>query len=90
MYGLLNIKGTVNVFETPSFIGVQYDNKPLVLISKTNGRLYCIEGEYPLKYQQHQASFVLRILKKFGLVENVHYRRIKMGEKKEIERGIES
>jgi len=78
IYQLVNAKENITIMEVPNFFYIQYASRPVILINRINGRLYAnfsqgfTEGEI-----QHQASFVIRILKKFGLVKNVQYKNIK-------------
>lgn len=47
----------------------QYPNKPLIAINLEDGRFYTTLGtiqHYGWKYVRHQASIILRILKKYG------------------------
>jgi len=64
----------ISVLETPQFFYIQYPSKPVILINRNNGRLYCIEGEYDKAYQEHQASLVVRILTQY--VEDLSSTRI--------------
>lgn len=81
IYNSLNIRrGTrVKVLETPNYFLVQYGNKPPILVNRRNGRLYEIEGlGYPKEQVEHQASILLNIWKRQGLVEGMTRRRISL------------
>jgi len=76
IYELQNAKG-VNVLETPNYFFVQYPGKSVIIIRKKDGRLYSLEDDgFSQTEQESQASFVLRMLHKLNLVEEVHSTRI--------------
>ena len=83
-YTLLRLTRPVSILETPTLFLIQYEGKPIIVLKKLDGRLYSFQGQgFPEKEIEHQASFVIRILKKFGLVEDLHIKKIKVirGEK---------
>jgi hypothetical protein len=85
IYSLQNIKKgkTVTVQDTPFYFHVQYTGKPVIMIGRKDGRLYCLEDGYDLKYQEHQASICLRILNKVGVVSGIQSRTMKLHDKTE-------
>lgn len=77
LYDLSKARARVQVLETPNFFLVQYPGKPFIAISRLDGRLYTLYNQgFTLGEMQHQASILLRILKKFDLVEELKYKRI--------------
>lgn len=92
-YELLETKKPVFILEVPNYFLIQYDSKPIILVSKKDGRLYSFFDQGFKKGEiEHQASFVIRILKKYGLVEGVRYKKVKKEEwmKNKEERKIET
>lgn len=82
IYQLMNLKQGVEmkVLETPNYYMVQYANKCPILINKKIGRLYAIENlGYQKEVMEHQASILLGILNRHGLVEGMNYKRISVG-----------
>lgn len=79
LYELSGSKERIRLMENKQFFLVQYPNKPIILVNKGNGRLYAFEKN---KETEHQATFVLRILKEYNLVEGVHSSTVILNEKK--------
>ncbi|RLI82221.1 MAG: hypothetical protein DRP01_10115 [Archaeoglobales archaeon] len=87
-YTLLRLTRPVTILETPAFFLIQYEKKPIIVLKKDDGRLYTLPDQgFSEKEIEHQASFVIRILRKYDLVEELHSKKIKMVENFEIERG---
>lgn len=79
IYQLMNLKpGTeIKIMETPNYYIVQYADKCPILIHKKTGRLHIIENlGYRKEVMEHQASILLGILHRHGLVEGMNYKRI--------------
>ena len=79
IYQLLNLKSNieVKVLETPLYYIVQYSDKCPILINKKSGRLHVIKNlGYPKEIEEHQASILLSILNRHGMVADFSTRRI--------------
>jgi len=76
IYELQNAKSIV-VLECPNYFLIQYPNRPFVFLNKQDGKLYVLDNDgYNDEAKEHQASFVVRMLNKFGYVENLHSKKI--------------
>jgi len=76
VYELQNAKA-VTVLECPNFFLIQYPGKPFVFINKKDGKLYVLnEDGFEQEEKESQASFVVRMLHKFQLVEDLHSKKI--------------
>jgi len=90
IYQLQNAKD-INVLESPNFFLIQYPGKPVIYLNKKDGRLYSLRGDgFPQVEHEFQASFVIRMLHKWGHVEELHSKRIggKFENKKNTEKFI--
>ena len=65
-----NSRSELRVIESPRYFITQFEDKPPIYINRQNGRLYCLDMGYDLKNVEHQASFIIRILRSVGLVED--------------------
>ncbi|RLI52383.1 MAG: hypothetical protein DRP09_18035 [Candidatus Thorarchaeota archaeon] len=75
-----NAKAPLSVLETPFFFFLQYPSKPVIIIDKRIGRLLTLTDGFSKHEQSKQAGFIIRMLKKFDLVEKVSYKRITLEE----------
>jgi len=76
LWHLVGSSQEIATMESPKFILIQYPGKPIVAIGKEDGHLYSFEDGTPLREREKQCAFVLEILKRFNLVEDVHSHRI--------------
>lgn len=68
----------VYVLETPTYFLIQYPGKPIIYLSRKDGRLYALrEDGFTPEERESQASFVLRMFHKVGKVTNKHSKRLK-------------
>ncbi len=89
LYTLLKLTRPITILETPSLFLIQYENKPIIVLKKEDGRLYTLPDQgFSKREIEHQASFVIRILRKYNLVEELHSKRIKVEEEETPERKI--
>ena len=78
-YTLLRLTRPVTVLETPSLFLIQYEKKPILILNKKDGRLYSLFNQgFSEREIEHQASFVIRILKKYDLIEDLHSSKVKL------------
>lgn len=76
IYSLINLKREVRVLDTPNYFLIQYEGKPVIVLGRKDGRVCGIEGDgFTQEQREHQASIVIRILKPYGLVEDLHFKR---------------
>ena len=81
-YALLpRIQEEIRVMDSPLYFFIQYPKKPVILLSKEDGRLYGMRDGSILKQKQHQASIVMRVFFKYGLVENMIRQTVKIDDK---------
>jgi len=82
-YTFLELARPVYILETPAYFLIQYEKKPVIILKKEDGRLYSLPGQgFPRKEIEHQASFVIRILKKFDLIEGVRSKKVSLKKKR--------
>ena len=89
-YTLLRLTRPVAILETPTLFLIQYEGKPIIVLKKLDGRLYTFPDQgFSEKEIEHQASFVIRILKRYDLVEDLHIKKIKVvrGERSDNSKG---
>jgi len=89
-YTLLRLTRPVAILETPTLFLIQYEGKPIIILKKLDGRLYTfLDQGFSEKEIEHQASFVIRILKRYDLVEDLHIKKIKVvrGERSDNSKG---
>jgi hypothetical protein len=76
IYEVQNAKSIV-VLECPNYFLIQYPGRPFVFLNKQDGKLYVLDNDgYSDEVKEHQASFVVRMLNKFGYVEVLHSKKI--------------
>lgn len=75
IYRLLNTKEDTKILESPEYYYIQYGGKPIILLGKHTGRLYCL-SDFSREESENQASYVIRILHRHDLVEEQHSNRI--------------
>ena len=80
IWEMRNAKAPLSVLETPFFFFLQYPSKPVIIIDKRTGRLLALKDGFSRHEQEKQAGFVIRMLKKFDLVEKVFHKRITLEE----------
>lgn len=80
IYLNIHAKHIPDIIESIDYFMIQYPNKPVLLLNKTNGRIYSFRQKFDMKQIQHQASILFRIFRTFGLIEDpktktINYRR---------------
>ena len=75
LYELSNSKEKIAVLQTDRFFYIQYPGKPVILLERLSGRLFWL-GDTNKALAQHQATFVLRILNHYGLVEELEFHKV--------------
>ena len=79
LYTFLRLSREVNILETPTLFLIQYEKKPIVILNKRDGRLDSLFNQgFSEREIEHQASFVIRILKKYDLIEDLHSSKVKL------------
>lgn len=75
IYELKHSREPLQTLETPYYYLLQYGNEPIIFVGKKTGRLYGLSN-IPRNENEKQASFVIRILHSFNLVEEMHSTRV--------------
>ena len=90
IYSLQNIKPgkEITILDPPLYYLIQYTGKPVIMIGRKDGRLYCMEDGNDLKYQEHQASICLRILNKVGVVVGIQSKVMKLNDKTDSQKHL--
>jgi len=74
IWELANAKKVPMILEDRRFLYFQYPGKPVILVKKSTGRLYCVGKE--TRWIKHQAGLILRILNEYGLVKGFERRTV--------------
>jgi len=80
IYLNIHAKHIPDIIESIDYYMIQYPNKPVLLLNKTDGRIYSFKQKFDMKQIQHQASILFRIFRTFDLIEEpktktINYRR---------------
>lgn len=79
LFEIANAQKKIHVIETPSYLITQYELKPSLFISKDDGKIYALsDAGFEKKAVEHQASILLTILNRMGLVIDVHCKNIRL------------
>ena len=76
IYRLLNTQQKTVIMETPKYFMIQYGTEAITYINRETGR-FCSSSDFHEEESQKQAGFVIRILNKHDLIDDMHYARVK-------------
>lgn len=73
----LKTEKKISLIQNPNELLIwQYEGKPLIALSKSEGKVYTTQGtinHYGIDYCQKQAAYVLQILRKYNLANFTQY-----------------